>query len=233
MQMPAAPEALPATPESKLRLSFALVIGLLTAATALVLFTWLGREILEGEVLAFDDRFRTLVHDLASPRLTMLMQGASRYGGPSILIPVSVLVAVAFLVKGWHRGALLVVVTLAGAGLLNGLLKFSFARVRPASFFDYPLPGSPSFPSGHALYAASVFGGLAVLLTARIRSLLLQIAIWLVAISLILLVGLSRVYLGVHYPSDVLAGYAIGVVWVTAVAVGDGLARHRRRRRSS
>jgi undecaprenyl-diphosphatase len=126
-----------------------------------------------------------------------------------------------------------VVVTLAGAGLLNGLLKFSFARVRPASFFDYPLPGSPSFPSGHALYAASVFGGLAVLLTARIRSLLLQIAIWLVAISLILLVGLSRVYLGVHYPSDVLAGYAIGVVWVTAVAVGDGLARHRRRRRSS
>jgi undecaprenyl-diphosphatase len=124
------------------------------------------------------------------------------------------------------------VVTLAGAGLLNGLLKFSFARVRPASFFDYPLPGSPSFPSGHALYAASVFGGLAVLLSARIRSLPLQLAIWFAAISLILLVGISRVYLGVHYPSDVLAGYAIGIIWVTAVAFGDRLARHRHRRRS-
>jgi undecaprenyl-diphosphatase len=123
-------------------------------------------------------------------------------------------------------------VNLAGAGLLNWLLKFSFARVRPASFFDYPLPGSPSFPSGHALYAASVFGGLAVLVTARIRHPLLRLAIWFVAIALILLVGLSRVYLGVHYPSDVLAGYAIGVIWVTAVAIGDRLARHRRRGRS-
>jgi membrane-associated phospholipid phosphatase len=232
MQAPSAPEALPATPESKRRLSFALVIGLLTAAAALVLFTWLGREILEGEVLAFDERVRTLAHDLASPRLTTLMRAASLYGGPAVLVPAGLVAAVAFLVKRWRRGALLVVVTLAGAGLLNWLLKFSFARVRPASFFDYPLPGSPSFPSGHALYAVSVFGGLAVLLTARVRNLPLQLAIWFVAISLILLVGFSRVYLGVHYPSDVFAGYAIGTIWVTAVAVGDRLVRHRRRRRS-
>ena len=233
MQSPGAPEALPATAESKRRLSLALVIGLLTAAAALVLFTWLGREILEGEVLAFDERLRALVHDLASPRLTALMRAASLYGGPAVLVPAGLVAAGAFLIRGWHRGALLVVVTLAGAGLLNGLLKFSFARVRPASFFDYPLPGSPSFPSGHALYAVSIFGGLAVLLTARVRNLLLQIAIWFVAISLILLVGLSRVYLGVHYPSDVLAGYAIGVIWVTAVAFGDRLARRRHRRRST
>ena len=232
MEAPTAPEALPATAESKRRLSFTLVVGLLTAAAALVLFTWLGREILEGEVLAFDERLRALVHDLASPRLTTLMRAASLYGGPGVLVPAGLVAAVAFLIKGWPRGALLVVVTLAGAGLLNWLLKFSFARVRPASFFDYPLPGSPSFPSGHALYAASVFGGLAVLLTARIQNRLLQLAIWLVAISLILLVGISRVYLGVHYPSDVLAGYAIGIIWVTAVAFGDRLARHRRRRRS-
>jgi len=232
MEAPSAPEALPATPESKRLLTVELLIGLLTAAAALVLFAWLGREILEGEVLAFDERIRTLVHDLASPRLTTVMRAASLYGGPAVLVPAGLLVAVAFLVKGWRRGALLVIVTLAGTGLLNWLLKFSFARVRPASFFDYPLPGSPSFPSGHALYAASVFGGLAVLLTARIRNLLLQVAIWFVAISLFLLVGLSRVYLGVHYPSDVLAGYAIGVIWVTAVALGDRLARHWRRRQS-
>jgi membrane-associated phospholipid phosphatase len=227
------PEALPATRESKRLLSLELLFGLLTAAAALMLFSWLGREILEGEVLAFDERLRALVHDMASPRLTILMRAASLYGGPVVLIPAGLLAAVAFLVKGWRRGALLTVVTLAGAGLLNGLLKFSFARVRPASFFDYPLPGSPSFPSGHALYAASVFGGLAVLLTARIRNFLLQLAIWVIAISLILLVGLSRVYLGVHYPSDVLAGYAIGIIWVTAVAFGDRLVIHRRRKRST
>jgi undecaprenyl-diphosphatase len=232
MQAPTAPEALPASTESKRLLSTALAIGLLTAAAALVLFTWLGREILEGEILAFDERLRALAHDLASPPLTTLMRAASLYGGPAVLVPTGLGAAAAFLIKGWHRGALLVVVTLAGAGLLNWLLKFSFARVRPGSFFDYPLPGSPSFPSGHALYAASVFGGLAVLLTARVRNRLLQVAIWAVALSLILLVGASRVYLGVHYPSDVVAGYAIGVIWVTAVALGDRLARHRRRRRS-
>jgi undecaprenyl-diphosphatase len=233
MKAPSVPETLPATAESQRLLSFELLFGLLTAAAALVLFTWLGREILEGEVLAFDGRLRALIHGLSSPRLTMLMRAASLYGGPAILVSVGLVAAVAFLIKGWHRGALLVVVTLAGAGLLNWLLKFSFTRVRPASFFDYPLPGSPSFPSGHALYAASVFGGMAVLLTARIRNRLFQLAIWVIAISLILLVGVSRVYLGVHYPSDVVAGYAIGVIWVTAVALGDRLARHRRRRRST
>jgi membrane-associated phospholipid phosphatase len=227
------PEALPATVKTQRLLSLELLLGLLTAAAALVLFTWLGREILEGEVLAFDERLRTLVHDLASPRLTILMRAASLYGGPVVLIPTGLVAAAAFLVKDWRRGALLTVVTLAGAGLLNGLLKFSFARVRPASFFDYPLPGSPSFPSGHALYVVSVFGGLAVLLTARIQSFFLQLAIWVAAISLILLVGTSRVYLGVHYPSDVLAGYAIGIIWVTAVAFGDRLVSHRRRKRST
>lgn len=230
MEVPSAPEASPTKGEAQRLLSAALLPGLLAAAGALVLFTWLGREILEGEILAFDDHIRSTVHGMASPRLTALMRAASLFGGPAVLIPVSVVVALAFLARNWPRGALLVIVTLAGAGLLNGLLKFSFARVRPSAFFDYPLPGSPSFPSGHALYAVSVFGGLAALLSPRLKHRVLRLAVWSVAIALILLVGLSRVYLGVHYPSDVLAGYSIGVIWVTAVAFGDRLARHRRRR---
>ena len=233
MEARSAPEPLPAAPEAQRLMSAALLIGLLAAAVALMLFTWLGREILEGEILAFDDLIRGMVHDVASPRLTALMRAASLFGGPSVLIPLSLLMALAFLVRGWQRGSLLVIATLAGAGLLNGLLKFSFARVRPAAFFDYPLPGSPSFPSGHALYAASIFGGLAALLSPRLKHHALRVAVWVVAISLILLVGLSRVYLGVHYPSDVLAGYSIGVIWVTAVAFGDRLAQHWRRRRSA
>jgi phosphatidylglycerophosphatase B len=233
MEAPPARETLPGSTESRRLLSLELLMGLLIAAAALVLFTWLGREILEGEVLAFDSRLREAVHSVASPSLTIIMRASSLYGGPAVLIPAGVLAAAVFLLKGWRRGALLAVVLLSGAGLLNGLLKFSFARVRPASYFDYPLPGSPSFPSGHALYAASVFGGLAVLVTARMENRLLQLLVWLIALSLILLVGLSRVYLGVHYPSDVLAGYAIGVIWVTTVAVGDRLISFRRRRRAA
>jgi undecaprenyl-diphosphatase len=159
------------------------------------------------------------------------MLAASFYGGPVVLIPAALVAALLFLWHGWHRGALLVVLTVAGAALLNWLLKVSFGRARPEAFFDYPLPGSPSFPSGHALYSASIFGGLAALLAARLKHGPQRVAVWSAAVCLILLVGFSRVYLGVHYPSDVLAGYSIAVIWVTFVALGDRLARHRRRRR--
>ncbi|HZN96993.1 MAG TPA: phosphatase PAP2 family protein [Gemmatimonadales bacterium] len=230
MEAPASREALPGSTESRRLLTLELLIGLASAAAALALFTWLGREILEGEVIAFDLRIRDLVHGFASPRLTSFMLAASFFAGPGVLVPAGLFAAGAFLVKGWRRGALLALLLLAGSGLLNWLLKFSFARVRPASYFDYPLPGSPSFPSGHALFAASIFGGLAVLVTDRMENRWLQLLVWLIAVTLILLVGLSRVYLGVHYPSDVLAGYAVAVIWVTAIAVGDRLVRHRRRR---
>ena len=123
------------------------------------------------------------------------------------------------------------IATLAGATLLNLLLKQTFARTRPDPFFDYPLPVSHSFPSGHAFFAASFFGGLAVLVSGRVRSSALRLAVWIVALSLVLLIGLSRVYLGVHYPSDVFAGYAAAVVWVAGVALGDRVVSHRRRGR--
>ena len=232
METPSVPEALPAKEEAQRLMSAAILLGLVAAAAALMLFAWLGGEIQEGEVLTLDARFRDIVHRAASPSITTLMMAASRYGGPGVLVPAGMAVALAFLIRGWRRGALLVVVTLAGAGLLNGLLKLYFARLRPDPFFSYPLPGSPSFPSGHALYAVSVFGGLAALLSARLGNHVHRVLVWSAAIGLIALVGFSRVYLGVHYPSDVLAGFAVGVIWVAGVAFGDRLAQHRRRRRS-
>jgi membrane-associated phospholipid phosphatase len=159
------------------------------------------------------------------------MWGASVYGAPSRLSPLGLLVAAVFLIRGWRRGALLVVLTLAGAWVLDTGLKLFFARARPVPFYDYyPAPSSYSFPSGHALFSVCFFGGLAVLLTHRIRSRVAQVAVWLVAVVVILLIGASRVYLGVHYPTDVVGGYAVGVTWITAVAFGDRLAERRRRR---
>ena len=225
-----APNGSSSAAESRRQLSTALIVGLVAAALALALFSWLGREILTGVTPALDERLRSALHSVASPRLTKIMVAASLYGGPAGLAPLGAVLAIGFFIHGWRRGAVLVVVTMAGAGLLDTLLKQAFARARPAAFFDYPLPVSHSFPSGHAFFAASFFGGLAVLASDRVRSRLLRGLIWLTAIGLILLVGMSRVYLGVHYPSDVLAGYAAATIWVTAVAFGDRLAGHRRRR---
>jgi undecaprenyl-diphosphatase len=227
--MNALPPDRPATSsESERLLSLTLVVGLFGALFALVLFSWLARGVLSGITPDLDEQLRASVHALASPTLTQIMIAASRYGGPSWLSPIGVGLALVFLLRGWHRGALLVVVTLSGAGLLDWVLKDSFARARPGAFFDYPLPLSHSFPSGHALFGASFFGGVAVLLWGRLRSGPVRVLVWLVCLAIILLIGVSRVYLGVHYPSDVVAGYSAAVVWVAAVALGDRIASRRR-----
>lgn len=225
-----APSLKPDSPAPRL-LTASVVAGLIAAAVALLVFSWLGRDIVAGATPALDVVVREAVHDYSSPTLTRIMVAASRYGGPSWLVPIGLALALLFLIRGWPRGALLITITLAGAALLNGMLKQSFARARPAAFFDYPLPSSLSFPSGHAFFAASFFGGLAVLASNRVRSNRLKFAMWILAAGLILLIGSSRVYLGVHYPSDVMAGYTAAVIWVAAIALGDRLVRHRRLRR--
>lgn len=206
-------------------------IGLLAAAVALALFVWLGYQIRSGEPTAFDLTARTWMRSLETAELSAVMWGASVYGAPVRLSPLGLAAAAVFLLRGWRRGAVLVLVTLAGAGVLDLGLKEFFARARPEAFFDYYLaPKSFSFPSGHALFAVCFFGGLAVLLSHRLQGRLAQILVWAVALGLIILIGVSRVYLGVHYPTDVIGGFAVGIVWVASVALGDRLAERRRLR---
>jgi undecaprenyl-diphosphatase len=228
MTTPAEPRV--AEPGSGPFVGAALAGGMVAAALALALFVWLGFQVRSGAPTEFDHAGRDLVRSLETATLSAVMWGASVYGAPIRLSPLGLLAAAVFLYRGWRRGALLVIVTLAGAWMLDGGLKLLFARARPNPFFDYyPAPSSYSFPSGHALFAVCFFGGLAVLLTHRLRSRAVQGAVWILALAIILLIGASRVYLGVHYPTDVLGGFAVGVAWVTAVALGDRLAEHRRR----
>ena len=164
------------------------------------------------------------MHSLANPALTDVMWFASRFGGPSRLSIIAVVLFAIFAWKRWIRGVILLVVTLGGAGLLDMILKLSFRRERPNPLFEYPLPESYSFQSGHALFSFVFFGSAAVLLADRIRSGPLRILVFAVAAALIGLIGVSRIYLNVHHPSDVAAGYLVALVWIVAVAFGDRLA---------
>ena len=209
----------------------ALGIGLLAAAVALALFVVLGYQVRSGDPTAFDLTVRSWVRSVETPKLSAVMWAASVYGAPVRLSPLGLAAAAAFLLRGWRRGAVLVVVTLAGAWLLDTGLKTLFARARPDAFFDYyPAPQSFSFPSGHALFAVCFFGGIAVLLSHRLQGRLAWILLWALALALIILIGASRVYLGVHYPTDVMGGFAVGIIWVASVALGDRLAERRRLR---
>jgi undecaprenyl-diphosphatase len=222
------PESPAVEPGSAPFIGAALGLGLLAAAVALGGFVWLGYQVRSGDPTGMDLAVRAWLHSLETASLSDLMWGASVYGAPVRLAPLGLAAGVAFLLRGWRRGAALVIVTLGGAVALNSGLKTLFARARPQAFFDYyPAPESYSFPSGHALFATCFFGGVAVLMAHRVESRIGQVLIWLLALVLIVLVSVSRIYLGVHYPTDVIGGFAVGVIWVAAVALGDRLAEHR------
>lgn len=205
--------------------------GLAVAVLAIFLFKWLAEEMLEGDTLAFDLRVRAATQAIASPGLTRALILVSLLGGPAVLAPLGAVLVAVFVRRRWWRGAILLPVAMVGAGVLDISLKFAFRRARPTAFFDYPLPGSYSFPSGHALFAFCFFTAGAALLAPRLRHPALRWPVWAAAAALVLAIGFSRIYLGVHYPSDVLAGYTVGLIWSSVIIVGDRVAHARARRR--
>jgi membrane-associated phospholipid phosphatase len=212
-------------------LSLSLLLGLGTAIGALIVFGWLADEALEGDARAFDDATRAAVHQLASPLFTSIMRGFSFVGSTIALSIATIFVVIRFAVRKWKREAILFALTMIGAGLLNITLKLAFKRPRPVPFFNLSPPESYSFPSGHSLTSAVFFGALAAILTARIESRRVQAAIWIVSTTMFLLIGLSRIYLGVHYTTDVIAGFAAALIWILVVRfVEMGFVRRRRRK---
>lgn len=215
------------------RLGARLAFALAAAMGALLIFALLAEDVLEGETMAFDGAVRSFVQQLASPDLTSAMRFATMLGSTQTLVALGLCACVVFFAAGWRRDAVLFVVTMAGASALNFALKLSFVRARPETFFDTPLPASYSFPSGHALLSLCFYGALAVAVVPRLRHKSARAATWTSAGLLAALIGFSRIYLGVHYPSDVVAGYATGLVWVILVALADNTFRRRALRRES
>jgi len=213
-------------------LSRALIFGLALSICALILFAWIAQHVRAGQTMGFDEHVRSVIHARATPASTSAMQFFSMVGSPSVLSALSVTVLLIFWRVGWVRAGFLFAIALAGGVLLDQVLKLSFQRVRPAAYFNYPAPESFSFPSGHALVSFCFFGIIASLVNARLQSGLLRTLIWISAAVLIALIGFSRIYLGVHYPTDVIGGYIAAFIWVAMVTLGDRWQRGRRRRES-
>jgi undecaprenyl-diphosphatase len=204
-----------------------LFLGLASAAGSILFFAWMAEEVLEGDTRIFDETVRGFVHGFANDWLTLLMKFITLLGSTLFLSLVCICVLVIFIKKKWKRAAVLLMTTMAGAVILNFVLKISFERARPVPFFETPLPESYSFPSGHSLYAVCFYVGLAWLITSQLSNFLTQFVIWIFAVFLCLLIGLSRIYLGVHYPSDVIAGFAAAIVWLSAVILIDYIIKKR------
>lgn len=203
------------------RLGLALLAGLVCAAGALILLATLADEVAEGEVKQFDDWVRNGIHRFSTPAVTLGMRGVTILGGPLFLFSLSFVVSVGFFVKKNYRAMILLTAAIVGSSLLNEVLKASFHRTRPLPFFDIMTPNSYSFPSGHALMSFCFFSSMAALISWRSKSRTVRITVWALASILIVAIGVSRIYLGVHYPSDVVAGYAAAFIWIMFIVVVD------------
>jgi undecaprenyl-diphosphatase len=198
-----------------------LALGAGVSAGALILFFRLADDIRDQDgVWTFDHDGLRLGLSLRNPRRTALMKTASALARPDMMT----LVGIGSLILSWrteHRPkGILLAVALAGGGSIIGGIKVRFARERPSLIEALATEGTFSFPSGHAFISLCFYGMLTVwCLRARPGFLYRSVVLFSSSLA-ITLIGASRVYLGVHYPSDVLAGYAAAVPWLTACLAG-------------
>ncbi len=199
------------------------LVRVMIVALLVVVGVWgfvdLAGDVLEGDTRAFDRWLLDAVRHPDDPALPRGPRWLVEVGrditalGSSVVLTLVTASVVGFLLLQRKYGAMwFVVITTAGGGLLSHVLKELFARERPT-----PVPcmyvSSPSFPSGHATLAAVVYLALGILLARIEPRPLLKVYFLGVMMALAFLVGISRVYLGVHYPTDVLAGWTVGLVW--------------------
>lgn len=208
-----------------------LLLGLGLTILALWAFAELAESVLEGETLWLDHHILLWINRHATPRLDQIALEVTALGS-LVVIATIVLVASALLWFTGHRTAtLLLWVAVAGGALLNLTLKLAFGRPRPRIVeWRVHFVASSSFPSGHAMMSMIVYATLAYLIISlapppRVRRITVA-----AAVLIITLVGASRLYLGIHYPTDILAGYAVGFAWATLCAFSLRLLDHRRSR---
>jgi undecaprenyl-diphosphatase len=195
-----------------------------------VAFAAIADAVTDGDVVTtWDTRLNRWIHDHSSPALTRAFE-LSTHVGSGVWLTCLAAAAVAILVwRGARADAILVALALAGVLLLNPLFKEFFSRPRPA-FHDPDLTlRTFSFPSGHSMGSAAVYGALAIVLARHLRGTVWAPVVVGVAAVVILLVGASRVYLGAHYPTDVVAGFVLGLAWLLACVLVLTILERRRR----
>jgi undecaprenyl-diphosphatase len=189
-------------------------------AVSLGLFLILAASLSGPAVTDADAELRAAVHSVSSPPLTSGAFAVSFLGSAPFLTVASVSAVGGLWLANWRRAAYAIGVVMIGEVALENGLKFAFARARPAVFFGTD-PSSFSFPSGHALASLCFYGVVAILVAQRLSSPPARAAVWGASGVMIVLIGLSRVYIGLHYPSDVLGGYLIGLAWLGALRAVD------------
>ncbi len=209
------------------RLEIGPVSALLVVAAGLFAFLTVADEVREGETHRFDEAILRALRNPLDPAdpigpwwIEAMMRDLTALGGTAVLTLITV-VAVLYLALDGKRGAaLLVAVSVGGGTLLSTALKLGFDRPRPDLVAHLVDVRSLSFPSGHAMLSAVTYLTIGVLVARVSPKRRIKVYVAAVALVLTLTIGLSRVYLGVHWPTDVLAGWSLGAAWAMACWLG-------------
>ncbi len=197
-------------------MSFVTTVGVIWLGVCLLLLFGLANlaeEVLEQEVFAFDETILLWINKFANPVMDQVMLTLTRLGDPEIVVPLTC-IGVVWLWWRWRwRIAAIFAINCIGGALLSTGFKLIFGKERPALWSQLITENSYSFPSGHALGSMVLYGFLAYLLVQRFQS--HRWLIYGIATLLIGSIGLSRIYLGIHWPTDVVAGYSIGFLWLS------------------
>src|SRR5918993_1392134 len=187
--------------------------GTLVAIAGTWAFATIAEKVMEGDTQKFDEAVLTWIGSNQPPWVESAMLEVT-FLGTGLVVRVLVAVAALSLWLTQHRySAALLLVSTAGGLVLNSILKAGFDRPRPQIFTWGTHALTSSFPSGHAMSAAVVYGTIAYLAARLQRRLWARALTLFVALLLILLIAASRLFLGVHYPSDVFAGLLVGLAW--------------------
>jgi len=194
-----------------------LAIG--SVAAGVWLFAALADEVMEGGTRKFDSTLLLALRrpgdlqPLGPPALLNAARDITALGGPSVLTLLTVAVSLFLALDGKKHMALFVCGSIGSGLLVSNLLKNSFDRPRPDIVPHEVYAASYSFPSGHSMLSALTYLTLGAILARAHERKLLKAYFLLTAVFLTVLIGVTRVYLGVHWPTDVLAGWTAGAVW--------------------
>lgn len=193
-----------------------LVVGLSASAFVVWGFAEITEEVVEGESRAFDRAVLLWIEANVPAWMDGPMRAVTALGYYMVVVPLLAAIVLAFYLKGWRLSAAMLVISTAGGVFLTTVLKAVFRRARPELVDSGYTAGFYSFPSGHATVAVGFYGALALILAYHLRG-PARWAVVLLGTALVLLIGFSRLYLGVHYPTDVLAGFLAAPLWLVSV----------------
>ncbi|HEV2904186.1 MAG TPA: phosphatase PAP2 family protein [Pyrinomonadaceae bacterium] len=196
------------------------LISLLVIVGAMLVFAAVVDRVVEGQTRAFDEAVLLAFRHPSNPSkpigpfwLPIMFRDITGLGSYAVVTLITLAVIGYLLMDGKRGAALLVLLSVGGGAALSNVLKFAIERPRPDLVVHLVEVNTTSFPSGHAMLSAVTYLTLGALLSRVEARRYAKIYVLTVAVTLTFLIGISRIYLGVHWPTDVLAGWGVGSAW--------------------